>query len=98
MNHAAMGERIKAKRKELNLTQVQFANMAGVSTSFMGHIERGSRIASIETLYAICEALHVSSDYLIGLSEEEAIKPFKDDLTPEEWQIGMKLLHKLTGG
>lgn len=98
MNYVAMGAKIKAARKELHLTQEQFAEIAGISASFIGHIERGSRVASIETLCAICEALQVSADYLIGLSEDAAIKPILNDLTPEEWQAGIKLLHRITGG
>jgi len=97
MNHAAMGERIKAKRKELHLTQEQLANQAGITAAFIGHIERGTRVASIDTLYELCKALNVSADYLLGLSLEMAIAPLKDDLTPEEWQAGIKLLHRITG-
>lgn len=98
MNYAAMGAKIKATRKKLRLTQEELADAAGISASFMGHIERGSRIASIDTLFSLCRALDVSADYLIGLSEEAVIKPFIDDLTEEEWNAGMKLLHKLTRG
>lgn len=97
MNYAAMGERIRAERKKLHLTQGQLAKVAGISESFLGHIERGTRVTSIETLCTICEALQVSADYLIGLSEEMAIKPILSDLTDEEWKTGIKLLRKLTG-
>lgn len=95
MNHAAMGQRIKAKRKELHLTQEQLAEYADISASFLGHIERGTRIASIETLYAICKALNVSSDYLLGLSAEAAIKPITSGLTQEELEAGKSILQKI---
>lgn len=97
MNYVQMGAKIRAKRKELHLTQEQIAKKIGVSASFMGHLERGTRVASIETLFALCDALQVSADYIIGLSEETAIKPIFDEFTDEEWQAGIKLLHKLTG-
>lgn len=94
MNHAAMGARIKARRKDLHLTQIELAELAGVSASFMGHIERGTRVASIETLCALCRALNVSADHLLGLSSEAAIKPIFSDITKEEIEAGSKLLKK----
>ena len=95
MNHAAMGQRIKQARKEKHLTQEQLAEMAGISSAFMGHIERGTRKASLETLYALCRALNVSADYLIGQSREAAIKAFLGDLTKEELEAGINILKKL---
>ena len=53
----AMGRRIRRKRQEQGLTQAQFAKKIGVSTSFYGHIERGSRTPSIDTLVIIANAL-----------------------------------------
>ncbi|MDL2318284.1 helix-turn-helix domain-containing protein, partial [Eubacteriales bacterium OttesenSCG-928-A19] len=46
-------------------TQAQLANECVVSTSFYGHIERGSRKASLETLLSISIALDTTTDYLI---------------------------------
>ena len=80
MDYAAMGQRIKAKRKELHLTQEQLAEVCGLSTSFLGHIERGTRKASLETFYALCEALHVSADYLTGLEAARAVNDVFDGL------------------
>lgn len=62
MNYVLMGQRIKQARKQKRLTQIELAELAGVSASFLGHIERGSRVASIETLCGLCRALNVSSD------------------------------------
>lgn len=90
-----MGQRIKRARKEKSLTQEQLAEACNISVSFMGHIERGSRIPSIETLCALCRALDVSSDYLLGLAEEAAMKPFTAAITEEEWETGLQLLRKI---
>jgi transcriptional regulator with XRE-family HTH domain len=95
MDYAAMGARIKARRKELHLTQGQLAELCGLSASFLGHIERGTRNASIETLEGLCKALNVSADYLIGLQAETAIKPILCDLTQEEIKAGSTLLQKI---
>ena len=69
MDYSAMGKKIRRKRREMDITQEQLAALVGISTSFMGHIERGTRVPSIETLYRICDALGVSADYLMGLEE-----------------------------
>lgn len=90
-----MGDRIKRARKEKHMTQEQLAETCNISVSFLGHIERGSRIPSIETLCSLCRALDVSADYLLGLAEEAAIKPFTAAITEEEWETGLQLLRKI---
>lgn len=61
----AMGRRIRRKRQEQGITQAQFAKAIGVSTSFYGHIERGTRTPSIDTLVIIANALNVGLDALL---------------------------------
>lgn len=39
--------------------------MANISDSFMGHIERGGRTLSIETLAKLANALNLSIEYII---------------------------------
>ena len=40
--------------------------MADISLSFLGHIERGTRKLSVETLCRLAKALHCSFDALLG--------------------------------
>lgn len=65
LDYTAVGERIRQTRKERGLTQEQLAEACGLSTSFVGHIERGTRILSVDTLYQISLQLKVSTDYLL---------------------------------
>lgn len=51
-----------------------FAYNEGLSVSFVGHIERGTRKPSVDTIIAICKALNISSDYVLGLDGEEESK------------------------
>jgi transcriptional regulator with XRE-family HTH domain len=95
MNYALMGERIKQARNAGRLTQEKLAEVCNISASFLGHIERGTRIPSIETLYSLCRALNVSADYLLGLSAETVIQPILDDLTQEEIEAGSKLFKRI---
>lgn len=67
MDYAAIGERVRIRRKELKITQEKLAEMVDVSTSFIGHIERGTRKLSVETLFKVCKALDISADFLLGL-------------------------------
>lgn len=50
VNYQDLGLRVRDARKAKHLTQEQLAEKVGISSSFMGHIERGTRIASIESL------------------------------------------------
>lgn len=65
MDYQAMGTRIRQLRKQNGMTQAELAKKVGISTSFMGHIERGTRIASLETLVSLSQTLDVSLDSLV---------------------------------
>lgn len=65
MLYEKIGRRIKAQRITQRMTQAELAEKANISLSFLGHIERGTRKLSVETLYAICEALDCSADMLM---------------------------------
>lgn len=67
MNYQLLGAKIRRLRRSMRLTQEQFAELIDVSASFVGHIERGTRIPSLETIYRICKAAGASADRLLGL-------------------------------
>lgn len=71
MNYVKLGERIRQQRKLLRWTQEQLAEKSGISLPFLGHIERGTRKASLETLVGICNALKVSPQLLLQDSLED---------------------------
>lgn len=66
MDYEDLGKRVRRQRQALQWTQEELAERAGVSTSFVGHVERGSRKTSIETLVALANALDVTTDYLLA--------------------------------
>jgi transcriptional regulator with XRE-family HTH domain len=84
IDYVQMGKRIKQRRKELHLTQEALAEQVDISASFMGHIERGSRITSLETLLSICIALDVSMDYIIGRAGTDLANTLPDTLTEDQ--------------
>lgn len=69
MDYKLIGRRVQRARKSMNLTQEQLSAMADISLSFLGHIERGARIMSIETLKKLAQVLKCSTDYLLGVEE-----------------------------
>ena len=73
MDYVKLGERVRKQRILNQLTQEQLAESAGISTSFVGHIERGEKKASIETIVALCNALEVSPVVLLQDSLSDAV-------------------------
>ena len=65
VDYKELGKRIRTERRRLDLTQEKLAEMADISDSFMGHIERGGRTLSIETLAKLANALNVGIEYLV---------------------------------
>ena len=70
IDYAALGKRIKEKRISEKLTQEQLGEMCELSAAHIGHIERGTRILSVEVLFRIAQVLNVSVDYLLFDSVE----------------------------
>ena len=66
MDYVDMGKRVRKQRQLIGLTQQELSERIGVSTSFVGHVERGTRKASLETLVALSNALGVGVDYLLA--------------------------------
>lgn len=65
MDYVALGNRIKNKRLENNLTQEQLAESVDISAVYVGQIERGDRHMTIDTLVKIANVLHVSIEELL---------------------------------
>ena len=65
VDYSALGQRVREARHKKGLTQQKLAEQTGVTTAFIGHIERGQRRASLETLFAIGMILRVSPNELL---------------------------------
>lgn len=68
VDYTALGKKIKECRLSQGLTQEQLAEKCELSASFLGHIERGTRKLSVETLCCIADMLNVSLDFLLSES------------------------------
>ncbi len=65
MDYVALGRRIQLERRKIGYTQEKLAEIAKISASFVGHIERGSRKASLETIANIANGLKITIDPLM---------------------------------
>lgn len=68
MDYQDLGRRVRNVRQHAGLTQEMLAEKVGISASFLGHIERGTRAASLETFVALCNELCISPVYLLQAS------------------------------
>ena len=69
-------ERLKAIRKENNLTQKDIYTRLNVSANCYASYEQGRTEPNIEMLKQICQCLDVSADYLLGLEDETGQKTY----------------------
>lgn len=58
--------RLRLTRETRGLTQLQVAERTGLKPAAVSHFETGQRRPSLMNLRRLCDALRVSSDYLIG--------------------------------
>ena len=66
MDYVALGRRVRQERVARKWTQARLAKEVKLSVSFLGHVERGSRKASMETVVAIANMLQVPLEALLG--------------------------------
>lgn len=65
----SIGERIKNRRKELNITQIQIQNATGISSGNMSGIESGKSLPSASALIELSKILNCSIDWILtGIS------------------------------
>ena len=101
LNYLQIGQNIKTLRSEVGLTQEKMAEICEISTSFLGHIERGTRKLSLETAVKIADCLQISMDALLMdgkktdfsvLSAADAILRKQDSTTQQHFLCLIKVL------
>jgi transcriptional regulator with XRE-family HTH domain len=61
-----LGETVRAERRARKLTQQELAFEAGLSLTYVGEIERGQRMVSIDTLQRVARALQLTAAQLLA--------------------------------
>ena len=70
MSNLKIGEKIKAKRRDCDLTQEELANMLGVSKAAVSKWENNESYPDITTLPKISRLFHITMDELFDYSLE----------------------------
>jgi transcriptional regulator with XRE-family HTH domain len=66
-------ERLRAARELRNLSQAELAKASDLQPSAISHFETGGRSPSFDNLKRLADALKVTTDYLIGRSDEQSL-------------------------
>ncbi len=86
LNYATIGKRIKARRKELHLTQSELGKRVNLSESSVSKYEHGKvPDATTGKFTKFAEALQVDVAWLLGIENKKEETPLK--LTTEETQL-----------
>ena len=64
----SLGERIRERRIELNISQHGLADMVEVSAAMICQLERGTKAPSLQLGYKLAEVLKVSIEWLLGVA------------------------------
>ena len=64
-NYIEVCKRIRKRRKELGLSQLQLAELAQISPAHMSNIENGKKMLGLDIFMKLTEALDVSADWLL---------------------------------
>ena len=99
--YRTIGKKIRQERRRLKLTQEELAEKADISANFLGHIERGTKRPTLNTLMKIADVLQISMGALFaaettyGLPTEDLfIKRFMSlirDKKREEKELVLKI-------
>ncbi|MFH0796330.1 MAG: helix-turn-helix transcriptional regulator [Candidatus Omnitrophota bacterium] len=99
-----LGVRVKKIRKELGISQEKLAFKARISPTFLSHIERGSKKASLRTVQKLAAALNVPVQNLFSppgepvaylKTEEDLFLRRLKGLIGEKGEDFKKLLYKM---
>lgn len=85
----AIGEKLRAVRKEKKMSLRELAGKAEISASMLSQIETGKVFPSVRSLYGIASALAVSVDYFFpeknnGQASENSATVLKEELTASQ--------------
>lgn len=84
MDKAALGKRLRDIRQKKGYTQYALADRSGIGNVYLGEIERGLKMPSLNIFIKLIDALDVSADYLL-----------RDELTSGKEYIFDEITQKL---
>lgn len=85
MDKSALGQKVRNARQKKGYTQHALAEMANIGSVYLGEIERGLKMPSLNIFIKLIEALGVSADCIL-----------RDELTSGKEYIYDEITQKLT--
>lgn len=79
-----VGDKIRALRDERRLSQARLAQKVGIKRATIATYESGNRLPSLSALIELSRALGVTTDYLLGVSQEKGTFLDVSGLTPKQ--------------
>ena len=92
----SVSTRLVSLRKEKNLSQKEAAVQLGVSQALLSHYEKGSRECGLDFLCRASAFYDVSTDYLLGLTENKMMSDalFIDQELPQDSEMRMSTIFR----
>ncbi len=84
MDKVTLGNRLREARLQKGYTRQALAELAGVGNVYLGEVERGLKMPSLNTFIKIVEVLEISADFVL-----------RDELTAGKAYIYDELTQKL---
>ena len=69
-NNILFSQRLSQLRKQAGISQKQLGEAIGVSNKTICTLELGTRETTFEKLVLLAEFFHVSTDYLLGVTDD----------------------------
>ena len=95
VDYIRFGVRVRQQRELNDLTQGQLARKVGVTGSYIGHIERGEKKASVDTVVALCNALSISPSVLLQDSLSDGALQSQLAIDGENLDLMRNIMHVL---
>lgn len=99
MDIATFGKKLREARLMKDYTQQALAEIAGIGNVYLGEIERGQKMPSLNIFIKLIEALDISADYILRdvlpsgkeYIYDEITQKLKD-LTPKQRKTAVDIL------
>ena len=99
MEQSKLGKRINEVRKARGLTADKLSELCNINATYLRQIEGGAKMPSLPVFIDICNALHISPDYLLQdeLEENEvskihAIETFWENAPLQKQEVALTMI------
>ena len=101
MEQSKLGKRINEVRKARGLTADKLSELCTINATYMRQIEGGAKMPSLPVFIDICNALHVSPDYLLQdeleeneVSKIQAIETLWENVPLQKQEVALTMIQE----